>query len=136
MNQKISCIRRFSSEDDIIENKMHDYHIEKNWHTAAGILLYFFLENVSGDCREFKCLFTSIKNEEDYGFDNFYIYYENGMVVLREMLCTEQYPCELYFKKEYFLEGIKQWFNLFQANKNKIVLQLSDDNKISVYTEY
>ena len=129
--KKSVCIKTFQPIYSETKGR-YRYRIWEGSATDAGFLMELFLHDISRQ-DDVLDMFESIKKSASFATDLFDYDFEGNNVLLGYEYAPEEPPCVI-ISKEKLLDGIKQWIWAYGENKNQIVLELSDDNNIRVYT--
>ena len=132
--KKSVCTKTFYPGYDDGFKGEYRYHIWEGSATDAGFLMEFFLDGMSNNPERTARVLESIQRNAPFATNMFDCEFEDDNALLGYEYAPEEPPC-LIIPKKNLLDGIKQWIWAYGEDKNRIVLELSDDYKIRVYAE-
>ena len=130
--EKVVCIKTFQPIFSETKGR-YRYLVWEGSATDAGFLMELFLHDTSRQ-DDVLDMFESIQNNASFATDLFDYEFEGDNALLGYEYAPEEPPC-LIISKEKLINGIKQWIWAYGEDKNRITLELSEDNNIRVYAE-
>ncbi len=131
--KKSVCTKTFYPVSSETKGK-YCYHIWQGSDTKAGTLMQLFLDGIVGNPEETARMLERIKKNTPFATNMFDCEFERNNILIGYEYAPEE-PPSVVIPKEKLLNGIKQWIWAYGEDKNRITLELSDDNNIRVYAE-
>lgn len=111
------------------------YQVQEESDFEASFIMLFLIEEASGDVDSLTKIFSWVKEGKKVSTNAFLLYGKKDWIVIGDLYSYENDPYEILFKKTDLLIVMRQWIQFLQEKKEKIILELSFNNKIFIYGE-